>query len=347
MKKWRFGIVGAGLIARFHAMAIGALESAEVAGFCDSGSGRARDLVGEFGGRVFADYKELAASEGVDVVAIATPSGFHAEPAIEAARCGKHVICEKPLEVTLERIDMMIAAARDNEVLLGGIFQNRFTNAMMPLRAALRQGRFGKVTYAGAYVPWWRREEYYKDSWHGTWALDGGGAMMNQSIHMIDMLCDLMGPVRSVCGFVGRPGHPEIEAEDTGVAALEFASGAMGVIYGTTGSWPGRGKRFEVTGTDGTAVFLEDSFVVWKFRQETAEDEQVRQRFRMSRDKGGAADPGAIDFENHRRNFAAFLEALEGGGDFEISGAEARKAVEVILAIYRSARERRVVELGG
>ena len=184
--------------------------------------------------KAFASYDEMLKVKEIDIVTIATPSGLHAEPVIAAAKAGKHVICEKPLDVTLERIDSMIAAHKRAGTLLAGVFQNRFTDAMVPLRQAIKAGRFGTITYAGVYVPWWRTDEYYKDSWHGTWKLDGGGALMNQSIHMVDMLCDLMPPVESVQAYTNKLGHPQIEAEDTAVAVVKFISGALGIIYGTS-----------------------------------------------------------------------------------------------------------------
>jgi len=345
MKTWNFGIVGAGLIADFHAKAIADLPNAKLAGVCDKRPERAVELGQKYSCKVFADYRELVNAEEIEVVTIATPSGFHLEPAVAAAQAHKHVICEKPLEITLERVDAMIEAHRQGRTLLGVVFQNRFNEAMMPLREAIREGRFGVLTYAGVYVPWWREEEYYRDSWHGTWELDGGGALMNQSIHMVDMLCDLLEPVEAVQGFTGRLGHRHMETEDTAAAVLRFRGGALGVIYGTTASYPGRLKRFEITGTKGTVVYLEDSFTVWQFQEEREEDEEIRKRFGEVKGPGGAADPAAITHENHRRNFEAFLEALEGGRDFEIDGLEARKSVALIRAIYESAEKQELVEL--
>ncbi len=345
MRIWNFGIIGAGLVADFHARAINDIPEARLTGFCDGGSGRAKKLAVKYSGRAFENYQQMLNSDEVDIVTIATPSGFHMEPTIAAAEAGKHVICEKPLEITLERIDAMIEAHQKSGTVLGGIFQNRFNDCLVPLREAISGGRFGVITYVGAYVPWWRGDEYYEDSWHGTWKLDGGGALMNQSIHMIDMLCELGPPIESVQGFVGKPGHPQIEAEDTAVAALRFTNGALGVIYGSTACYPGQPKRFEITGTKGTVVYLEDSFTVWQFAEERPEDEQIRRQFSGVKSSGGATDPAATSHQNHTRNFKAFIDALDSGGDFFISGTEARKAVEVVLAIYKSAKEQKPVKL--
>ncbi len=344
MKTWNFGVVGSGLIADFHARAIGDIDNAKFVGCCDKIPERAAALAEKYDAKAFETYQDMVASDDIDVVTIATPSGFHLEPAVVAAEAGKHVLCEKPVEITLERIDAMIAAHEKAGTRLGGIFPYRFNDSQKVLREAINSGRFGTISYAGIYVPWWRTDEYYKDSWHGTWKLDGGGAMMNQSIHMVDMLCDVMAPIESLQAYTGAIGH-DIETEDTAVAAVKYTNGALGVIHGTTASWPGQFRRFEIMGTKGTVIQVEDSFTVWQFADERKEDEEIRTKFGGITGGGGVSDPAAIDYENHTRNFKAFLKALETGEDFWIDGAEARKAVEVILAIYRSAKEERKVKL--
>ncbi len=345
MKTWNFGIIGAGLIADFHARAIGDIPNAKLIGCCDKIPQRAKNLADKFDVRTFDGYEEMLKSDQIDIVTIATPSGFHKEPTVAAAEAGKHVICEKPLDITLERIDAMTEAHEKSGTRLGGIFPYRFNDMMVPLREAINSGRFGVITYAGIYVPWWRTDEYYKDSWHGTWKLDGGGALMNQSIHMVDMLCDVMPPIESLQAFTATLGHPQIETEDTAAAVLRYTTGALGVIYGTTASYPGQFRRFEITGTKGTVINVENSITLWQFADEKPEDEQIRKKFGEIEGGGGVADPAAISYQNHTRNFQAFIEALESGGDFWISGPEARKAVEVILAIYKSAKEQKPVKL--
>ena len=345
MKTWNFGIIGAGLIADFHARAMGDMPNAKLVGFCDKIPDRAEKLAEKFGVRAFDDYEQMLESDEIDIVTIATPSGFHAEPTIAAAEAGKHVICEKPLEITLERIDAMTEAHEKAGTRLGGIFPYRFNDMMEPLREAINSGRLGVITYASIFVPWWRTDEYYKDSWHGTWKLDGGGALMNQSIHMVDMLCDVMPPIESLQAFTATLGHPQIETEDTAVAVLRYTNGALGMIYGTTASFPGQFRRFEITGTKGTIINVENSITVWQFADERPEDAEVLKKFGEIEGGGGVADPAAITHENHTRNFEAFLDALEAGEDFWIDGREARKAVEVILAIYKSAKDQKPIKL--
>lgn len=346
MKTWKFGIIGAGNIAAFHAKAIADLANAQLMAICDNGSGRAKSIADEHHCQAYSSFDDLLAS-GLDLVCVATPSGLHLEPVVAAAESGIHVICEKPLEITLCRIDAMIAAHEKAGTQLGCIFQNRFTPAMTPLREAIAQKRFGRVTYAGIYVPWWREEDYYGGSgnWRGTWKTDGGGAMMNQSIHMVDMLVDLLPEVESLQAFTDTLAHPQIETEDSTVAILRFGDQSLGIVHGSTGCYPGHLKRFELMGTEGSAIYLDEAFSLWQFKNETDEDERIRKNFGQSEmSGGGAADPTAISHSNHTRIFAAFLEALENNTPFHLDAREARKAVQLVLALYQAGRDQKPVK---
>ncbi|HKI88760.1 MAG TPA: Gfo/Idh/MocA family oxidoreductase [Draconibacterium sp.] len=343
MKVWNFGIIGAGLIADFHGKAIQSLENARLTGICGTNQEKAQKLAKKYNCKKYNDFSEMLRANEIDVVTIATPSGAHMEPAIEAAKYGKHVICEKPLEITLKRIDKMIEAHTKAGTSLGGIFNFRFEETTEVIKQAVDHGRLGTITYAAVYVPWWRNDAYYK-GWHGTWNLDGGGAMMNQSIHMVDLLQYIMGPVKSLAAFTSKLGHPQIETEDAAVGALQFKNNALGVIYGTTASYPGQFRRMEITGTKGTIVLLENSLEVWQFAEMNEKDDQIIQKYGKVEGGGGVADPAAISFMGHAKNIAAFLNALEEGRKFEINGTEARKAVEIILDMYRSAAKQIVVK---
>jgi UDP-N-acetyl-2-amino-2-deoxyglucuronate dehydrogenase len=340
MKIWKFGIIGAGLIADFHAKAIQNIKNANLIGICSTNPDKARKLAEKYNCRTFKDSTELLQSDEIEVVTIATPSGAHMEPAVEAARYGKHVLCEKPLDISLERIDKMIEAHARAGTKLGGIFNFRYHDSLKYLKSAVDNGRFGIISYASIHVPWWRSDAYYKDSWHGTLKLDGGGALMNQAIHMIDILQLLMGPVDSLQSYTATLGH-SIEVEDTAAAVLKFKNKALGVIYGSTASFPGQFRRIEITGTKGTVIQVENSFKVWQFADQSGSDIEIFNRFNQIEGGGGVSDPGAIPFEPHAKNIAAFIEALETGKTFEINGPEARKAVEIVLGIYTSAREKR------
>ena len=340
MKIWNFGIIGAGLIADFHAKAIQSLGNARLTGICSSNPDMAHKLAEKYNCRTFRDSKELLHSDEIEIVTIATPSGAHMEPSIEAAFCGKHVICEKPLEISLERVDKMIDAHNKAGTKLGGIFNYRYNDSFKYLKSAIDNVRFGTITYASVHVPWWRSDDYYKDSWHGTLKLDGGGALMNQAIHMIDILQHLMGPVDSLQAYTATLGH-SIEVEDTATAVLRFKNNALGVIYGSTASFPGQFRRIEITGTKGTVIQVENSFKVWQFADQTEADNEIFNRFNQIEGGGGVSDPGTIPFEPHAKNISAFIDSIESGKTFEINGSEARKAVEIVLAIYTSARDKR------
>ncbi|HUX94089.1 MAG TPA: Gfo/Idh/MocA family oxidoreductase [Bacteroidales bacterium] len=338
MKTWNFGIIGAGLIADFHARAIESLPNASLIAICGTNAIKVRTLSDKYKCRAYTDYNELLDSPEIDIVTIATPSGAHMEPAINAAERGKHVLCEKPLEISLERIDRMIAAHQKAGTSLGGIFNYRFHDTVKYVKEAIDSGRFGKITCASVFVPWWRPESYYKESWHGTMKLDGGGALINQSIHMVDILQYLMGPVESLQAYTATLAH-DIEAEDTAVSILRFRSGPLGIIYGTTASFPGQYRRLEITGTKGTIIQEENSFKVWHFEEQQEADKEILSRFGRIDGGGGVSDPAAIPFEPHAKNIAAFIDSIENRIQFEISGSEARKAVEIILAIYTSANQ--------
>ncbi|MGC1241474.1 MAG: Gfo/Idh/MocA family oxidoreductase [Chryseosolibacter sp.] len=341
MKNWNFGIIGAGMIADFHAKAIQSLNNATLRGICGSNPEKVRALAEKYQCSVFSSYDEMLRSGEIDIVTIATPSGTHMEPTIAAAKYGKHVICEKPLEISLERIDRMIEAHAIAGTYLGGIFNYRFDETIKPLKNAIETGRFGTINYASVHIPWWRSDNYYNDSWHGTWKLDGGGALINQSIHMIDLLQYLMGPAQSLQAYTATLGHA-IEVEDTATAILQFKNRALGMVFGSTASFPGQFRRLEITGTKGTVVQVENSFKVWQFAEQTEADQKIQNQFNDIGSGGGVSDPAAISFKLHAKNIAAFIDAIDAGRRFEIDGVEARKAVEIVLAIYEAAREKRI-----
>ncbi len=337
MKKWNFGIIGAGTIADFHARAINSLPNAVLTGISGSNQNKASELAERYHCKAYANYQQMLDDKDIHIVTIATPSGAHMEPAIEAAKKGKHVICEKPLEISLDRIDRMIEAHAKAGTQLGGIFNYRFNEPVRLIKAVIDENRFGTISYANVEVPWWRTDEYYKSSWRGTWKLDGGGALMNQSIHMVDMLQYLVGPVESLQGYIATAGHA-IEVEDVAAAVLKFRNNALGNIYGSTASWPGQFRRLQITGTKGTVVMVENSITMWQFADQSEADEEIRKRFSNIEGGGGVSDPKAIPFELHAKNIEAFIKSLEEGNDFEIHAQEARKAVEIITAIYASAK---------
>lgn len=339
----KFGIIGAGMIANFHAKAILAMEGGELHSFYGRRQEAVDELVAENGGIGYTDLEAFLNDPELDIVTIATPSGAHLEPAIAAAKAGKHVICEKPLEITPERIDLMINACDEAGVTLSGIFNRRFHPAMDAFKKAVEEGRFGRLTLCDAYVKWYRSQAYYDSgAWRGTWALDGGGALMNQSIHLVDQLIYLAGDVASVSASTACLAHTGIEVEDTAVAILEFKNGARGVIQGSTACWSSTGHPAEVQlcGDQGSAFLADEKFRVWDFAETAPEDETIRaEMMQGSATKGlGANDPKAINFEGHKRNFEDVVKAIREGRSPRVDGREARRAVALICAIYESAR---------
>jgi len=359
-KQYRLAIIGVGAIATMHAKAIGDLKNAVlVAGSC-RGQEKGEKFAATYGCKWYSDYKEMLQKEKPDAVTICTPSGAHLEPLQYAAELGIHVLCEKPLEITTQRVDQMIQAARAKNIILGGIFPQRYNPVVGAVHAAAAAGRFGNLAVINAYVPWWRDDNYYAPNrWQGKLQWDGGGAMMNQSIHGVDAVNWIasatmpelkadQNPVEQVFAYTAKRGHDPnlIEVEDTAVGVLRFRNGALGQILGATSMFPGTFKRLQVAGRDGTAEILEDELVTWKFRQEQPEDEATRKRFGASTATGGgAADPMAIDYSNHTRNIEAFLKALDEGRQPSIDGVAARKAVEIIQAMYESAATGKAVNL--
>lgn len=336
MKIWRIGIVGTGMIADMHAQAIESLPNAQLVGFCNIRKAGAIKMAKKHHVKSWDTISDMLQSDEIDIAMIATPSGAHMEPTIEAAKYGKHVLCEKPLEIKLDRIDKMIEAHEKANTYLGGIFNLRYNETTQIIKNAIDSNKFGVITYAAAHIPWWRDNTYY-EGWHGTWALDGGGAMMNQSIHMVDLLLHLMGPVDNIAAFTSKIGHQQIEAEDTAVSILQFRNKALGVIYGSTASYPGQFRRLEITGTKGTIVLVENSLKTWTFEEETEDDKTIIERYGVIEGGGGVADPSAISYLNHAKNIASFIDAIEKGVPFEIDGKEARKAVALVLDMYNAA----------
>ncbi len=334
-----FGIVGCGMIANFHAEAIKHMRNAKVVACFDTRAESAeRFAAANPGVKPYTDYAAMLKDPAVQIVTICTPSGAHRDPAVQAANAGKHVVVEKPMEITLKRCDDILNACRKNGVQLCPIFPSRFSPANLALKDAIEEGRFGKLTLGDTYVKWWRTQQYYdQGGWRGTWALDGGGSYMNQAIHNVDLLYWFMGDVAEICGVTSTIAHERIEVEDVGVAALKFKNGALGVIEATTAAWPGLLKKTEIHGTDGSVIVEQDDVLLWQFAKTKAKDKAILEKFsRKVGGTGGASDPKAISYVGHMEQLKDFVKAVDAGRTPKITGDEGRKAVELILAIYQS-----------
>jgi UDP-N-acetyl-2-amino-2-deoxyglucuronate dehydrogenase len=342
-----FGIIGCGMIAHFHARAIADVRGAKLAACYDTLPTAADKFAEETGCKAYHNLDAMLADPAVDVVTIGTPSGAHLEPALAAARAGKHVIIEKPLEITLRRCDQIIEACDKAGVVLSTIFPSRFHESSLELKRAVDQGRFGRLTLGDAIVKWHRSQDYYDSgAWRGTWELDGGGALMNQAIHSVDLLTWLMGPVVEVRAKTALLAHQRIAVEDVALATVTFANGALGIIEASTAAYPGSLKRIELHGSEGTAVMMEEDIVQWNFAKPNRHDAAVMEAMTQRKSTGGgAADPKAIGHHGHARLFQNVLTAIKKGTKPSIDGREGRRSVEIILAIYRAAETGRAVEL--
>lgn len=345
--KLGFGIVGCGMIANFHARAIGDLRGAALVGCYSRRGEQAQKFAGEHGCRAFDSLAAMLADPGIQFVTICTPSGAHLEPTLAAAKAGKHVIVEKPLEITLKRCDRMIEACARHGVTLATIFPSRFHRSSGLLKQAVDAKRFGRLTLGEAYVKWYRSQAYYDSgAWRGTWELDGGGALMNQAIHSIDLLAWLMGPVEEIRAQTAMLAHERIAVEDTAVASLKFANGALGVIEASTAVFPGYLKRIEIHGAEGSASMEEEDIVAWDFAKSARSDAAIKKQMseRIST-AGGASDPKAIGHHGHTALFRNVVAAVQGKEPLLCDGREGRRSVEIILAIYAAAESGKAVKL--
>jgi UDP-N-acetyl-2-amino-2-deoxyglucuronate dehydrogenase len=349
MAKHGFGIIGCGMIAEFHTKAINEIEGSRVVAAFSRSEQNGAKIAKLAGGecKIYDDLGQMLKHPGLDVVCVCTPSGAHLEPSVQSAQAGKHVVVEKPLEITLERCDEIISACDKAGVRLCTIFPSRYTEANRELKHAIDSGRFGRLTLGDTYVKWWRTQQYYDSGgWRGTWALDGGGALMNQAIHNVDLLQWLMGDVATVQALTATLVHERIEVEDTAVASLRFKNGALGVIEAATSAFPGLLKRTEIHGEHGSARVEQDDITLWEFASEAPGDDKIKAASAAATgSKAGASDPRGITHVGHRDQLSDFLQAIDSGQAPQVDGREGRKSVEIIRAIYRSASTGRAVPL--
>jgi len=342
-----FGIIGCGMIADFHARAIADIRGAHLISCFGRTTASAEPFASKHNCQHYTNLSAMLSDPKLDVVTVCTPSGAHLEPALAAASAGKHVIVEKPLEITLSRCDAIISACKSNNVQLFTVFPSRFHESSRLLKMAVNKKKFGKLTMGDAYVKWFRTQEYYDSgAWRGTWGLDGGGALMNQAIHTVDLLTWLMGPVVEVTAQAEMLAHKRIQVEDVVVATLRFKSGALGVIEATTAAYPGMLKRIEIHGTHGSAVLEEEDIKTWDFAKMTKADAKLVQRMAgRTKTGGGAADPAAIGYHAHAELFRDAIRSIQGKRSNAIDGAEGRRSVEIILAIYKAAECGKAISL--
>jgi UDP-N-acetyl-2-amino-2-deoxyglucuronate dehydrogenase len=334
------GLIGGGGISETHGRAASEIPGVRIAAVAGANSARVSALADRYGATAYPDVDALVRHRPLDAVLIGSPSGLHAEQGIAAARQGLHVLTEKPIDVSAERAGALIAECERARVTLGLFFQDRFAPAFVRLKQAIDEGALGRPILASARVKWWRPPEYYAGSrWRGTTALDGGGALINQGIHTVDLLLWLLGDVKRVFARAATARH-EVEVEDTLVATLEFASGTLATLETTTAAFPGYARQVELTGTEGTIVLQQDRILAADLR--TPRPELVGEEASTN---ASAHSPMVSDTRGHRAALEDFLDAVRTGRAPRCNGREGRRSLVLVEALYRSARTAAPVDL--
>lgn len=345
----RFAIIGAGVIGAVHAAALaGQPDTAELSVIADLDNAKAQSLAQKYGAEHTDDVAALLARDDIDAVTICTPSGLHADLAVAALEAGKHVVIEKPIDVSLAAADRIIEAEARSGKKATVISQHRFDRSSEKVLQAVTDGTLGRVTSAIASHAWWRGQSYYDSGdWRGTWALDGGGAVMNQTVHTINLMITMVGTPVEVFAYTACLAHERIEVEDTAVAVVKFANGGLGIIHGTTAAYPGLDARLSVYGTKGSAVVSDDELVyLYESHGQAKEiamsdktgENQIGTEFHLGADEVGLGHA-------HRLQLADFIAAVTTDGTPRVSTQDARTSLAVILGLYESAKTGQPVRL--
>ena len=339
-KKYGFGIVGCGMISRWHANAVSLIDEAELVGVCDRKPESTMRFAKENNCKAFESYEELLACDEIDIVCICTPSGLHSPQAVMAANAKKHFVVEKPMAITREQIEDVINACEKNNVKGAVISQLRFTESIKYVKKAIEDGELGDIIIADVYMKYYRSPEYYASAeWRGTWELDGGGALMNQGIHGIDVLQYLAGEVKSVCGICKTLAR-DIEVEDTANVLVEYKNGAIGTIQGTTSVNPGYPRVISISGTKGTVELTEDVITRWDIEGKSSPPENMP--------KGNInsyRDPSGFALDTHKMQIADLIDAIKNDRRPLVDVYEGRKPVDIILGAYQSSKIKKTVFL--
>lgn len=339
-KKYGFGIVGCGVISKWHIAAVNSIENAYLVGVFDSYRPGAERVGEEYGCTVFDTYEEMLESKDIDIICICTPSGTHAPLAIEAANQRKNIIVEKPMAISKQQTDALVYAVEENGVTLGVISQLRFKDDIQKVKKAIEEGVLGDLIMGDVYMKYYRSPQYYESSsWRGTWEMDGGGALMNQGIHGVDLLRYLMGDakaVMSMCKTLSR----DIEVEDTANVIVEFENGALGVIQGSTSVEPGYPRIIQISGTKGTVEITGETITRWDIDGK----EQISKKM-VAEDFESYRNPQALEADSHILQIEDFISSLEKGRPPLIDVYEGKKTVDIILGAYESSVAERKIFL--
>ncbi|MBQ7335637.1 MAG: Gfo/Idh/MocA family oxidoreductase [Clostridia bacterium] len=333
MKTVRFGLVGCGVISQVHADSIATIEGAELVGAYDASKEHCAAFAEKNGIRTYSSYSSMLADESIDAVCICTPSGLHADQAVQALRENKHVVLEKPMALTVADAARVCREAEYSHHLITVISQHRFHKDVMRVRELIRSGAFGQLVLCDLSMKYWRDPSYYSNStWRGTFRMDGGGALMNQGIHGVDLIRFLVGDAKLLRGRVKTLVH-SIEVEDTAAALVEFDCGALGVIEASTATAPGFSRRIEILGEKGYAVLVDAHLERLRIGDEMLIDQTV------AVDAGTASDPTQLGFEGHLLQLRNFVAAIRGEEDLLITAQDGFAAVRLIEEIYQSSKQ--------
>jgi len=339
-----FGILGAGLVAPFHAKGVRDAKGGILVAVCDMSRERADKLAADFKVKAYYQLEDMLKDPAIDVVNVALPNHLHRDAVLQCARAGKHVLTEKPPAMSLHDTDEMIEACRKANVRFGCTVQCRVRKAVQAVKQAVDSGRFGKLLHADAYMKWFRSTDYYQsDAWRMS-RKSGAGVTVQHAFHYIDLLQYLMGPAVKVQARMTNLAHPSVPLEDSLMAFVDFANGAQGVVEASTALWPGTDVRIEVNGVDGTAIVAGEKMVTWKFRDERPGDEEIRAYGSASQATaaGGAADFGHFD---HMVVIQDMIDAINNGHEVVIPVTAVRPTLEIVLAMYQSAARGKAVDL--
>ncbi len=342
--KVRFGLLGAGLIAPFHARALQASALTELVAVADLDAARVEKMTAQFGCKGYSSLDAMLEDPAVEAVCVITPNHLHHDAVVKAAGAGKHVLIEKPPAMSLAEVDSMAAACREAGVKAAVSVQCRTRKAVQAIKAAVDGGRFGKILHADAYMKWFRSTEYYKsDAWRVS-RRSGAGVTINQAFHYVDLLQYLVGPAKKVQARMDNLAHPGIPLEDTLLAFVEYQNGALGVVQASTALWPGTDVRIEINGENGTAIMVGERVDTWKFRDERPDDAEIR-TYGSGAVATGATGAADLGFQDHQSVIEDLARAIRSGGEVMISIESVRPTLEWSLAMYQSAKTGAAVEL--
>ena len=339
----KFGIIGTGVGGNFCAEALSMIMDtgiAKLVAVTSRREERAKEFASKWNLNLwYTDYVEMLEKAPIDAVIISVPHNLHYSMAMDAIKAGKHTLVDKPMAINLKEADEMINEAKKRNVKLGVNLQSRFDPTFRKVKEAVEEGRFGRLILGDAYVKWFRTQEYYDNSpWRGRWATEGGGALINQAVHTIDLLLWIMGPPKYLWAQIDTVAH-KIEVEDLAVAAIRFENGALGVIEGSTATYPGLPTQLEIHGTKGTAIIEGEVLKRWSV---VGEKEIIVEKAKEGLQSW--ARPELVPATNHASLIRDFAEAILNDREPFVNGVEGRRSLEIIMAIYKSGRSRSVVD---